>query len=47
MPDIEWLLPHPDPESVRSLAACLGVQPLTASVLINRGLRIRSPLAAS
>ncbi len=38
MPSIEWLLPNSDPECVRGLAACLGIQPLTARVLINRGL---------
>ncbi len=38
MPDVQWLLPNFDPESARRLAACLDIQPLTARVLMNRGL---------
>ncbi|MGB6946866.1 MAG: single-stranded-DNA-specific exonuclease RecJ [Bryobacteraceae bacterium] len=33
-----WLIPEADPESARKLAAELGVQPVTASVLLSRGL---------
>ena len=39
-----WLIPETDPESARELAAELGLQPVTASVLLNRGLS--DPVAA-
>ncbi len=39
-----WLIPEIDPESARELAAELGVQPVTASVLLSRGLS--DPVAA-
>ncbi|HEV8041299.1 MAG TPA: single-stranded-DNA-specific exonuclease RecJ [Bryobacteraceae bacterium] len=37
MPTTQWVLPTPDPEAVRDLAATLRVQPLTARVLAARG----------
>jgi single-stranded-DNA-specific exonuclease len=33
-----WLIPAPDPHAIRSLASELGIQPVTASVLVSRGL---------
>ncbi len=39
-----WLIPETDPESARKLAAELGVQTVTASVLLSRGLS--NPVAA-
>src|ERR1700733_838169 len=38
MPSSRWLIPATDPLAVRDLAAELGVQPVTASVLLSRGL---------
>jgi single-stranded-DNA-specific exonuclease len=38
MPRSRWLIPETDPKAVRELAAQLGVQPVTASVLLSRGL---------
>ncbi len=38
MPTTQWLLPTPDPDAARDLAATLHVQPLTARVLVARGL---------
>src|ERR1700691_4345443 len=38
MPSSRWLIPPTDPQAVRSLASQLGVQPVTASVLVGRGL---------
>jgi single-stranded-DNA-specific exonuclease len=37
MPVAQWIIPEPDPQLVRDLAAALRVQPLTARVLISRG----------
>ena len=33
-----WLIPEPDPKTTRELAAALGIQSVTASVLLSRGL---------
>jgi single-stranded-DNA-specific exonuclease len=33
-----WLIPPTDPQAIRNLASELGVQPVTASVLVSRGL---------
>jgi single-stranded-DNA-specific exonuclease len=33
-----WLIPEPDPKIARELAAALGIQSVTASVLLSRGL---------
>jgi single-stranded-DNA-specific exonuclease len=38
MPTSQWLLPDVDPQRTRTLADSLRVQPLTARVLLNRGL---------
>src|SRR3984885_7964265 len=38
MPSSRWLIPPTDPQAIRSLASELGVQPVTASVLVGRGL---------
>lgn len=38
-PTTQWLVPHSDQRAAGTLAAALGVQPLTARVLLNRGLR--------
>jgi single-stranded-DNA-specific exonuclease len=38
MPIAQWIIPDPDPQSVRDLAAALRIQPLTARVLMSRGL---------
>jgi single-stranded-DNA-specific exonuclease len=35
---MRWLLPQPDPDQVRELSAALQIRPLTARVLINRGI---------
>jgi single-stranded-DNA-specific exonuclease len=37
MPSSRWLIPPTDPQAARELAAQLGVQPVTASVLLSRG----------
>ena len=37
MPSSRWLIPPANPEAARELAAQLGVQPVTASVLLTRG----------
>ena len=33
-----WLIPATDPETAKALAASLGVQPITAAVLLSRGI---------
>src|SRR5579863_8357393 len=38
MPTAQWLLPDVDPQRARELADSLRVQPLTARVLLSRGL---------
>jgi single-stranded-DNA-specific exonuclease len=38
MPSSRWLMPDTDSQAARELAAELGVQPVTASVLLSRGL---------
>ena len=38
MPISRWLIPPTNPQAARDLAAELGLQPVTASVLLNRGL---------
>ncbi len=38
MTQSRWLIPAPDPHAIRSLASELGIQPVTASVLVSRGL---------
>ncbi len=38
MPAAQWLIPEVDPQLVRELAASLQVQPVTARVLMSRGL---------
>ena len=38
MPVAQWLIPDLDPQVVRDLATSLQVQPLTARVLLSRGL---------
>ena len=38
MPNLRWLIPDVDAKSVQDLAASLRIQPLTARVLVNRGL---------
>lgn len=37
-PPTEWLVPPPEQAAAEILAAALGIQPLTARVLLNRGL---------
>ena len=37
-PAAQWLIPEVDPHAVSDLAAALHTQPLTARVLVNRGL---------
>jgi single-stranded-DNA-specific exonuclease len=37
MPTSRWLIPALDPQAVRELATGLGLQPVTASVLLSRG----------
>src|SRR6266849_4654516 len=39
MPTAQWLIPDLDPELVCELATSLHVQPVTARVLISRGLQ--------
>jgi single-stranded-DNA-specific exonuclease len=38
-PNSCWLIPDVDPQAVHNLAAALRIQPLTARVLLNRGLQ--------
>ncbi len=38
MPSSRWLIPNTNAQTARELAAQLGVQPVTASVLVSRGL---------
>jgi single-stranded-DNA-specific exonuclease len=38
MPSSRWLIPNPAPQTVRDLADALGIQAVTARVLLNRGL---------
>src|SRR5580704_5555897 len=33
-----WLIPTADPDAAKALAASLGVQPVTAAVLLSRGI---------
>src|SRR6266487_1479891 len=35
---LRWNLPQPDPDQVRELSSALQIRPLTARVLINRGI---------
>ena len=39
MASSRWLIPNIDPQAARELAAALGIQPVTAGVLLSRGLR--------
>src|SRR5260370_39811156 len=43
MTTAQWLIPDLDPNLVRDLAASLHVQPVTARVLLSRGLREPQP----
>src|SRR5258708_26629708 len=43
MTTAQWLIPDLDPNLVRDLAASLHVQPVTARVLLSRGLRELQP----
>ena len=38
MASSRWLIPNIDPQAARELAAALGIQPVTAGVLLSRGL---------
>ena len=38
MQNAHWIIPNPGESSIRELAGALGIQPLTARILINRGL---------